>query len=59
MQEKWLHLVDTPRRDEDEVEDGEQSELQRECTISDLPESETTEQARKDVEDDFVPHVVL
>lgn len=59
MQEERLHLVDTSRRDEDEVEDGEQPELQRECTISDLPESETAEQTGKDVEDHLVPHIVL
>jgi len=59
MQEERLHLVDTPRRDEDKVEDGEQPKLQRECTISNLPESETAKETSKDMEDDFVPHVVL
>lgn len=59
MQEEGLHLVDTSRCDEDEIEDGKQPELQRECTISNLPESKTTEQTGKYVEDHLVPHIIL
>lgn len=59
MQEERLHLVDTAGGDEDEIENRKESQLKVESAVSDLPESESTEKCREDMENDFVPHVVL
>lgn len=59
LQEERLHLVDTAWRHKDEVEDCKQSQLQREGTIVNHPESETAEQSREDVKGNFVPDVIL
>jgi hypothetical protein len=40
VEEVRLHLVDTARRDKDEVEDGKQSELQVKSPVADHPEGE-------------------
>lgn len=42
LQEERLHLVNASRGNENEVENSEESQLQRESSISDLPERETT-----------------
>jgi hypothetical protein len=59
VEEVRLHLVDTARRDKDEVEDGKQSELQVKSPVADHPEGEATEKGGKDVQVDLVPDVVL
>lgn len=59
MKEERLHLIDTTGSNEDEVENGEQTQLKVECTFTHHPEGETTEERRKDVQDNLVPHVVL
>lgn len=59
MQEKWLHLVDTARGNEDKVENGEKSQLQGESTISDLPEGKSTEKGGEDMKNHLVPHIIL
>lgn len=59
MQEERLHLVDTARGNKDKVEDCKESQLKRESAISNLPESESTEQTGENVKEEFVPHVVL
>jgi hypothetical protein len=59
MQEEGLHLVDASRCNEDEVKDGEHTQLEIEGAIADLPEREATEEGRKDVQVDLVPDVVL
>ena len=59
VQEERLHLVDASWSHEDEVEDGEDSQLEIERGVSDLPEGETAEEGRKNVKVDFVPHVIL
>lgn len=59
MQEKRLHLVNTARGDEDEVENRKQSQLKVKTAVSDLPEGETTEKCCENMEDDLVPHVIL
>jgi hypothetical protein len=58
-QEKGLHLNDTAWGHEDEIENGKESQLERESAISNLPEGETTEESRKNVKNDLVPHVIL
>jgi hypothetical protein len=59
MQEKRLHLINTSRSNEDEVENGEQTELQIKRALSHFPECESTEKSCKDVQNDFVPYVIL
>lgn len=59
VEEEGLHLVDTPRRHEDEVENGEEPELEVERAVAHLPEGEAAEESGEDVEVDFIPDVVL
>lgn len=59
VQEERLHLVDTTRRNKDEIEDGKKPQLKRESAVSNLPERESTEEAGEDMEEELVPHVVL
>lgn len=59
MQEERLHLVDTAGSDEDEIENRKESQLKVESAVADLPEGESTEKCREDMEDNLVPHVVL
>jgi hypothetical protein len=54
-----LHLIDAARGNENEIEDGKESQLERESSISNLPEGETAEKSREDMEDNLIPHVVL
>ena len=58
-QEEGLHLVNTAGCDKDEVENGEQAQLQVERAIANHPECETTEKRCEDVQVYLVPHVVL
>ena len=58
MQEERLHLVDTPRCDENEIENGKQPQLQVKRAVADLPEGEPAEQRCKYMQNDLVPHVV-
>lgn len=59
MQEIRLHLVDTSRSNKDKVEDGKESELQVESSVTDHPECEAAEEGGKDVKVDLVPHIIL
>lgn len=59
MQEERLHLIDTAGGDEDKVENRKESQLKVESAVSDLPEGESTEKCREDMENDLVPHIVL
>ena len=59
MQEERLHLINTARRNEDKVEDCKESELKRESATSNLPECESTEKSGEDMQEEFVPHIVL
>lgn len=59
VQEEGLHLVDTARGHKDKVEDGKQTQLQIKRGVSNVPERETTEESRKNVQVDLVPDVVL
>ena len=59
MQEERLHLVNTAWSDENEVENRKKSQLKRKTAVSDLPEGESTEKGSEDMQEDFVPHVVL
>lgn len=59
LQEERLHLIDATRGHENEVEDSEQSQLKGERAVIDLPEGETTKEARKDVKHNLIPHIVL
>lgn len=59
MQEERLHLVDTARSNENEVEDSKESQLESEGPVSSLPECKSAEQCCKDVKNDFVPHIIL
>ena len=43
IDEKWLKLSNNSRRYEDEVEDGEESQLQVVQTVSYLPEGEAVQ----------------
>lgn len=58
-QEKGLHLIDTAWGNENKIEDGEESQLEGESSISNLPEGETTEKSGENMEDDLVPHIIL
>jgi len=59
LQEERLHLIDTTGGNKNEVEDGKEPQLKRESSVSNHPEGKSTEQCRKDMKNDFVPHVVL
>jgi hypothetical protein len=59
MQEKWLHLVNTPRGNKDKVEDCKEPQLEGKSAASNLPEGKSTEESGKNMEEEFVPHVVL
>lgn len=59
MKEEWLHLVDTPWGNEDEIENGKQTELKIERAIAHHPESKPAKQRCKYVENYLIPHVVL
>lgn len=59
VQENRLHLVDTPGRHEDEVEDGKHAELEIEGAVTDHPECEPAEKGRKYVQVDLIPDVIL
>jgi hypothetical protein len=59
VQKEGLHLVDASRRHEDEVEDGEDTELEIEGAITNLPKGKTAEESGKNVQVDLVPNVVL
>jgi hypothetical protein len=54
-----LHLIDAAWSNKNEIEDGKESQLQRESSVSNLPERETAEKSRENMEDNLVPHVVL
>ena len=59
MQEERLHLVDAPRRHEDEIENCKDSQLEIKGAIPDLPKGEAAEKGRKDVQVDLVPNIIL
>lgn len=59
VQEERLHLVDTARGDEGEVEDGKETQLHGEGAVAHFPEGEAAEEGCEDVQGDLVPHVVL
>lgn len=59
MQEERLHLVNTAGRDEDKIENRKESQLKVESAVADLPEGESTEKCRENMQNDLVPHVVL
>ena len=59
VQKERLHLVDTARGDEDEVENGKETKLHRECAIAHFPKGEAAKEGCKDVQDNLIPHIVL
>lgn len=58
-QKEGLHLIDTSRSDEDEVEDRKDSELEIKGAVPDLPECEAAEKSSENVQVDLVPDVIL
>lgn len=59
VQEEWLHLVDTCRSDENEVEDSEEPKLEVKRAVSHFPKCETAEQGCEDMQNDLAPDIVL
>jgi hypothetical protein len=59
MQKEWLHLINTARGNKNKVEDSKESQLEGESATSDLPKCETTEESGENMQEEFVPHVVL
>ena len=43
MQKERLHLIDTARSDENEIEDSKKSQLERKSAVPNLPECESAE----------------
>lgn len=58
IEEERLHLIDRPRCHEDEVENGEQSELKIKRTVADHPKREAGKECIIDMQQHLIPHVV-
>ena len=59
LQKERLHLIDAAWCHENEVENSKKAQLECERPISDLPESKPAKESRKNVQNYFIPHVVL
>lgn len=58
VDEQGLKLGDDAGRDEDEIEDGEEAELEVGNGITDLPEGETCEEGGEGVQGEFVVDII-